>query len=441
MSKKIISRAVELFRLGDIAGAYVLYKQAAAVYGDHVVAYNLKYCEKLLHSQKLKLYSSHKTRISILITSKNNIATWNEDVELVNLFYDISLFFYSQDGIRPLHDLCLLDFNFNKIVQYEEPIKLPVSDYTLIVDPECTLKLFDVEQYLAFKRNEIKVCPKSLRELDYVPTPVHEGKVSIIIPTYKRPANLELALESVALQNYNNKEIIVVNDNGNSSLYNQETQSIVSNLRRKYDAVDIRLIEHIHNRNGAAARNTGLMHARGEYICFLDDDDIYLEDRLLKSIHQLINSSPDCGAVYCGFLGWNSKGNDITRYKKGNLTKEILLFQYEKHYLHTDTVTYKRDAIFKINGFDETYQRHQDIEFNLRFFKHYTMDVMPEILVQLNPKPSDISNKVTQQDLLRLKLKFLKKFRREITQFSPDIIADIFLRQIGDISINYKIGV
>ncbi|WP_438883286.1 hypothetical protein, partial [Bacillus cereus group sp. Bce013] len=88
-------------------------------------------------------------------------------------------------------------------------------------------------------------------------------------------------------------------------------------------------------------------------------------------VAKLIVTPDDVGAVYCGFLGWNSSENDLHRYKEGDLTLDILMLDYKNHYLHTNTATYKRHVVLSINGFDESYHRHQDLEFNLRFFESY----------------------------------------------------------------------
>jgi hypothetical protein len=71
----------------------------------------------------------------------------------------------------------------------------------------------------------------------------------------------------------------------------------------------------------------------------------------------------------------------LKRYIEGNLTLEILQLDYKKHYLHTNTATYKREAYVNLNGFDESYRRHQDLEFNLRFFEMYEMKAVRQALV------------------------------------------------------------
>ena len=132
----------------------------------------------------------------------------------------------------------------------------------------------------------------------------------------------------------------------------------MSGVIARFPNVNIKFIEHWENRNGAAARNTGFLASTGVYICYLDDDDIYLPGRLTKTVDSLSIQDDHIGAVYCGFLGWNSPTNDINCYAEGNLTKEILLLDYFKYYVHTNTVTYRRSAVTALNGYDESYKRH-----------------------------------------------------------------------------------
>ena len=100
-----------------------------------------------------------------------------------------------------------------------------------------------------------------------------EGLVSVIIPTFQRAKYIERAIDSVLNQTYKNFEIIVVDDN------DQESEARKEMIKRmdKYSS-DSRIIyiKHEKNKNGAAARNTGINVAKGEYITFLDDDDYFL---------------------------------------------------------------------------------------------------------------------------------------------------------------------
>ncbi|HIQ05788.1 MAG TPA: glycosyltransferase, partial [Anaerolineae bacterium] len=95
--------------------------------------------------------------------------------------------------------------------------------------------------------------------------------VSVIVPTYNRPHMLVEAVRSILQQTYQNFEIIVVNDGGADA----------EGLIRFLDADNrITYVRHNRQRGPGAARNTGLRLARGKYIAYLDDDDIYYPEHL-----------------------------------------------------------------------------------------------------------------------------------------------------------------
>lgn len=93
---------------------------------------------------------------------------------------------------------------------------------------------------------------------------------SIIIPTYNRAHFLPKAIESVLEQTYSNWELIIIDDGSTDN-----TLDVVENY------ADER-IKYIYQENAerSAARNNGIRHANGEYICFLDSDDYFLKNRL-----------------------------------------------------------------------------------------------------------------------------------------------------------------
>ncbi|WHZ14751.1 MAG: Glycosyltransferase [Nitrospira sp.] len=95
--------------------------------------------------------------------------------------------------------------------------------------------------------------------------------VSVIVPTHNRPERLQVALRSLARQEYQDFEVIVVND----GMTPVETIVAEANLAGR-----ITLVNHDRNRGLAASRNTGLRLARGTYIAYLDDDDRFLPDHL-----------------------------------------------------------------------------------------------------------------------------------------------------------------
>lgn len=238
--------------------------------------------------------------------------------------------------------------------------------------------------------------------------------VSIIIPTYKRPENLRLAIDSVLNQTYPNIEVIVVDDNDPKSHFRSQTEKLMEYYS---DNSKVQYLKHPRNLNGSAARNTGIAHSKGSYVGFLDDDDIYFPRKIEACVSKLLQLNCDYGGVYGGYLGWNSKTEDKSRYKAGDLTFDVLTLAYESHYLHTNTTLYRRSAILKLNGFDDAFIRLQDLEFHLRFFQDYKIGVVNEMVSQLKPtRPAD-SNCLVGEKLFDVKLKYLKKFKNVIDSF------------------------
>jgi glycosyltransferase involved in cell wall biosynthesis len=203
---------------------------------------------------------------------------------------------------------------------------------------------------------------------------------------------------------YDKVEVIVVNDSGLDCADIEGTREVV----RAFGDARVKYIEHAINMNGSAARNTGIMHASGEFISFLDDDDVYLQGRIGSCVEILKKANSDIDAVFCGLLGWNSPENNLSRYGLDNIIGLILSCESKKHYIHTNTVTYRRGLVRKLNGFDESFVRHQDIEFNVRALASFNFQAVPEALVRLNPKPSRVDNKKHGAELFAMKMKLLK---------------------------------
>ena len=96
----------------------------------------------------------------------------------------------------------------------------------------------------------------------------HENpKVSVIVPTHNRADLLPRAIDSVLAQTYGSYEILIVDD-----CSSDDTQDVIAG----FSDPRIRSFRHDRNRGQSAAVNTGIAHARGGYVGFLDDDDEWL---------------------------------------------------------------------------------------------------------------------------------------------------------------------
>ena len=111
--------------------------------------------------------------------------------------------------------------------------------------------------------------------------------VSVIVPTYFRNEHVQDAIESAIGQSYDPVEIIVVDDSGE-----RHAEAVVTDY-------DVSYIPHDTNEGVEEARNTGVDAASGEYIQFLDDDDVLFEDKLERQVN-LLESNPDVRVAYGG---------------------------------------------------------------------------------------------------------------------------------------------
>lgn len=201
--------------------------------------------------------------------------------------------------------------------------------------------------------------------------------VSVIIPTYKGTVALARAIDSVLCQSYTEIEIIVVDDNHPSSEDRKETERIMSGY-----AKDTRIIyvKHEKNKNGSAARNTGLQTARGEYIAFLDDDDYYLPNRIEVSVDYL-RIHPEMDGVCVGVDVLDEKGNTSFRTRPGKELKVKDLLLNEMIIGTGSNIFLRRSMIDKVHGFDVKFLRRQDIEFMIRICQQGKIGWISEYLV------------------------------------------------------------
>ncbi len=188
-----------------------------------------------------------------------------------------------------------------------------------------------------------------------------DNLVSVIIPTYKNRGSLQRSIDSALAQTYDNIEIIVVDDNEPNTQHRRDTELILSQYG---DNEKVIYIKHEHNKNGSAARNTGWRNSHGLFVTFLDDDDQYLPDKVYKELKYL-EEHKEFDAAYTFEESEDHIVIDITPYE-GDVSKEILLLQ---SHIQTSTIMFRRYALDRINGFDESYKRHQDLEILLRFFQ------------------------------------------------------------------------
>ena len=134
--------------------------------------------------------------------------------------------------------------------------------------------------------------------------------ISVIIPAYNHAKYLSEAIQSVLNQTYQNFEILIVDDGSTDN-----TRQVVQN----YTDQRIKYI-YQENRGLAASRNAGLRVTQGEYVAFLDADDIFLPHKLEVQL-DWFEAHPSCGMVFSGFYFMNDRGEPIKPFRPGSILR------------------------------------------------------------------------------------------------------------------------
>jgi len=185
-------------------------------------------------------------------------------------------------------------------------------------------------------------------------------ETSIVLPTYNRYHSLKQAVKTVFTQQYNDFELIIVDDGS--------TDSTREYLRAQGDPrIQVHMLEK--NRGGCVARNTGIHHARGEYIAFLDDDDRWDPAKLQKQLRHLHKT----GAHFC-YTGKKvidthcicGTGYSFKNPKFSDLHKSIM---WDNFIGSTSSSVIKKEALLAAGGFDPDLPALQDYDLYIRLIK------------------------------------------------------------------------
>lgn len=176
--------------------------------------------------------------------------------------------------------------------------------------------------------------------------------VSVIIPTCRRSHFLRRAIESVLNQSYADLEVIVVDDNEPQSAFRTETARVMANYQNDPRVV---YIQNECNLGAARARNAGIFAASGEFITFLDDDDVYLRDKVSSQVAFMVQNGLDMSFTDIQVRNQAGRLVDYRRHTYVRSTEQSeLLRQHLLHHLTgTPTFMYRKSSLVEIGAFDE----------------------------------------------------------------------------------------
>lgn len=227
----------------------------------------------------------------------------------------------------------------------------------------------------------------------------HEPLVSVVLPTHNRARLLERALRNVLAQTHRRLEIIVVDDASAD-----ETSAAV----RGIGDARIHYLRHTSNKGGAAARNTGILAATGEYIAFLDDDDEWEPDKIEKQLCLMQHYA----VTICGYHG---EEQGLARRYQSRPT--VGLSELRRGFFRGGgtSALMARTHVLREILFDESLPRCQDWDLCIRIAKRYEIGYLPGRLMKYNAGGHvRISNRVQNMPLagVEQQLRMVQKHKK-----------------------------
>ncbi|GLJ60721.1 glycosyl transferase [Microbacterium barkeri] len=196
--------------------------------------------------------------------------------------------------------------------------------------------------------------------------------VSCIIPTHGRPDFLREALDSVLSQTLLPDEILVVSDDGN-----EESAAVVASFSGA--AIPVSYIRNEERPGASGSRNVGAAQATGEWLAFLDDDDLWLPGYLLHSRERIEESGKECVVTWLEMFrdGLRAPGLEI----RPNVPASDAASRNPG--ITGSNFVIHRDAFAAIGGFDGNFRVMNDLDFFYRYLlagRSYEVNARPEVL-------------------------------------------------------------
>ena len=218
--------------------------------------------------------------------------------------------------------------------------------------------------------------------------------ISVIVPTRDRQELFNKAVQSVFHQTYSNIELIVVDDHSTAPPVIEDAP----------EHVEVKCHRNNKASGGAISRNTGVRLSQGEFICFLDDDDYYHENKLQTLFEQLCADS-SLSAVFGRIVKLSEP--DRTMDKKYLDEQGIIKTPEAIRYLHTNSSLIRRHVFEEIR-FDETLQKFQDTQLHIELICNKKCKYVYEDVAYWNDKHglAQITDMKTQESHLRSLINF-----------------------------------
>ena len=203
--------------------------------------------------------------------------------------------------------------------------------------------------------------------------------VSVIIPTYNRVNTIRKAVESVLEQTYKDIELLIVDDGSTDGTF-----EVLKEIQNKDKRVVV--LKHEQNKGACAARNTGIINAKGDYIAFQDSDDIWMRDKLEKQMNVMEKEDVDVCFCQVETIRNGRKMFMPTVFAPGVQKELNTVFS-----ISMVTLLLKKNVILG-NMFDEKMPRLQDFDLMVRVARNNKLFYLNIPLVQMILSSDSITN-------------------------------------------------
>lgn len=204
---------------------------------------------------------------------------------------------------------------------------------------------------------------------------------TVVIPCYNGAAFIRECVGSVLSQTRADIDVVIVDDGS--------TDGTAELVEDTYDDPRIRIVRHGVNRGIAAARNTGILEARGEFIGFIDQDDLWFPDKIEKQLNAFADCSADVGMVFSDVAMTDANGRRLglgqAEFIPGNINelgrRDLLRAYFLHNFITLITALVRRECFDTIGLLDERIRGGMDdFEFCLRLLGEYRVHCLLEPL-------------------------------------------------------------
>lgn len=244
-------------------------------------------------------------------------------------------------------------------------------------------------------------------------------KVTVVIPAYNAMTYLPETLDSILNQTFTDFEVLIVNDGSTDQIAAWAAE--ISDTRVKVISQE--------NQGLPGARNTGITHAKGEFVAFLDADDLWESTKLKKQV-DCLDSKPEVGLVYTWTLlvdqQGKSTGTVTASHVEGNVWEKLLLGDVVGS---GSSAMIRRNCFETVGLFDTELSSIEDCDMWVRIAAHYPLAVIKEVLVYYRQHPSNMSrdyDRMMQNSRLKIEKKF-KNVPFEFLYLRPRAYGHAFL--------------